>query len=264
MAPRSVRLGPQAQKIISAAVDLLFDRAKARLLGPNAKGIDGKQLIFRFNPEFSLTGLFLDAGKQEGATPREEVLNALLKISGSYVDAHREKTKAKVLQHVQTFLADAQAQGIKTDVQTVLGGQLADIWAEVKTDIRRVAETETTITRNASIFDSIGRIAATTGREDPNVFFVTVRDQHRCKECTRLHMMPDETTPRVWKMSQLGSGYHKRGESNPKVGGLHPHCRCVLTHLLPGYGFDAAGRITYISQGYDEYAKQHGEEQPKT
>ena len=85
---------------------------------------------------------------------------------------------------------------------------------------------------------------------------MTVRDQHRCDECTRLHMMPDGVTPKVWKLSDVGSGYHKKGQSQPKVGGLHPHCRCMLTHLLSGYGFDASGRVTYIAAGHDEYENQ--------
>jgi hypothetical protein len=43
----------------------------------------------------------------------------------------------------------------------------------------------------------------------------------------------------------LGHGYHKKGEPNPKVGGLHPHCRCTMVTLMPGYGFDAGGMIKF-------------------
>ena len=251
---RSTVLGPAAQKAIHAAVDALFDRAKTRLLGVPT----GKRLEISFNPLYSLSGLFLAAGRQEGVEPREEILRSLQRIAGAYLDSSREKTKARVLQQVQAYMADAQNQGIKIDVKTVLGGQLADLWADVKVDVKRIVETETTTARNVGIFDAIGRIGALSGKKDPNVFFVTVRDQHRCDECTRLHMMPDQVTPRVWKLSDVGSGYHKRGQSQPKVGGLHPHCRCMLTHLLPGYGFDASGRVTYIAAGHDEYENQQG------
>lgn len=250
---RNVVLGPAAQKAINAAVDLLFDRAKARLLG-----VSGKQLAIHFNPLYSLSGLFQAAGRQEGVEPRDELLKMLHKIAGAYIDANREKAKAQVLQQIQAFMVDAQNQGIKTDVKTVLGSQLADLWGSVRSDVKRIVETETTVVRNTSIFDAIGRIGAMAGRKDPTVFFVTVRDNHRCEECTRLHVQPDGVTPRVWLMSELGSGYHKRGDPQPKVGGLHPHCRCVLTHLLPGYGFDAGGRVTYIEEGHDELAKQRG------
>lgn len=253
---RQITLGPAAQRLIGEAVDHLFDRLKARFLGPGAAKVYGKQLVFRFPTAYSLTGLFETANRLEGVKPRDEVLRALLRVSGSYLDAQRERTKAQVAQRVQAFLTDAQRAGVKTDVGTVLGGQLAEVFADVKKDVQKIVETETTITRNTGIFDAIGRIAATTGREDPTVFFVVVKDTSLCDECRRLHLLDDGFTPRVWKQSELGGGYHKRGDAHPKVGGLHPHCRCVLTHLLPGYGFDAAGRIMYRGQGWDELAHQ--------
>ena len=35
-------------------------------------------------------------------------------------------------------------------------------------------------------------------------------------------------------------------------------CRCVLTSLQPGYGFDEGGEVTYIEPEHDELAKQRG------
>ena len=46
-------------------------------------------------------------------------------------------------------------------------------------------------------------------------------------------MLPDGITPRVWKMSEMGSGYHKKGDSSPKIGGLHPRCRCIYDRYAP-------------------------------
>lgn len=249
-------LGAVAQVLVEKAIDDLFDRLKARFLGPGAEKAYGKQLRFRFPAALSLTGLYETAGNLEGVQPREEVLSALLRTAGSYVDAQREHTKARVMQRVQSFLTDAHQAGVRTDVKTVLGGEMSRVWKDVSTDIKKIVETETTITRNTSIFDAIGRIGAATGHDDPVVFFVVVRDKSLCEECQRLHLLSDETTPRVWLYSELGGGYHKRGEENPKVGGLHPHCRCVLTHLMKGYGFDAAGRIMYRGPDWDELAHQ--------
>lgn len=146
--PRQVKLGPTAQRTIEAAVDLMFDRLKARFLGPGSEKVWGKQLSFRFPQELTLTGLFNAAVQQEGVKPRDEVLKALLKIAGGYVDASREKTKSRVLQTVQAFLSDAQAKGVETDVPTVLGGVLTGVFGEAKRDIRRIVETETTTVRN--------------------------------------------------------------------------------------------------------------------
>lgn len=254
---KNVRLTPTAQKLIDKAVDLLFDRAKARLLGPGAhKMYAKKQLAFKFNVKDSLTGLYRQASEQEGVDPKDAIMKGLLRVAGSYLDATREKTKAKVQHSVQSFLTDAMAQGVKTDVRTVLGGKLAELWGDVKKDVRRIVETETTVVRNTSIYDAIGRMSAMAGEDDPTVYFVTVRDSSRCDECTRLHMLDDATTPRVWKQSELGAGYHKKGDPNPKIAGLHPHCRCVLTILMKGYGFDPNGLVTFISPDHDEYKKQ--------
>ena len=94
------------------------------------------------------------------------------------------------------------------------------------------------------------------GDEDPVVYFVTVRDEHLCAECRRLHLMEDGSTPRLWRSSEVGHAYHKRGDPDPKVHGLHPHCRCTPVSLAPGYGFDAAGRPTFVRLGHDALAEQ--------
>jgi hypothetical protein len=218
----------------------------------------GKQLSFRFQ-NLNLTGLYGMASNIEGMKPDPDVLKGLLKIAGGYLDASREKAKAKVLQSVEAFLTDAVAKGVKTDVKTVLGGQLADLWGSAVRDVKRIVETETTIVRNTSAYDAIGRVAALKGDSDPTVFFVVVRDNSLCEECKRIHLLDDGVTPRVYKQSEVGSGYHKKGENTPKVAGLHPHCRCTLTILMKGYGFTDSGHVTYISPEHDEYAKQKGE-----
>jgi hypothetical protein len=70
--------------------------------------------------------------------------------------------------------------------------------------------------------------------------------------------MPDLVTPRVWKLSEIGFGYHKKGENNPKIAGLHPHCRCGLAFLAPGFGFKG-GQVSWIGEGHDEYKAQRGQ-----
>lgn len=249
-------LGLVAQKTIMDAVDSLFERAKSRLLGP---GIGPKQLVIAAPKYMTMTGLFETASRLEGVQPREEVMRSVLRIAGSYLDAQKEKTKAQVVQKVNSFLLDAQAKGVETDVETVLGGQLSEVWRDMSKDVKRIVETETTTARNTGAFDAIGRIAAVTGREDPVVFFVVVRDGHRCDECTRLHLLPDLVTPRVWLASEVGAGYHKKGDENPKINGLHPHCRCTVTHLTPGYGFDSLGRIYYVGPDHDEFRLQRSQ-----
>lgn len=256
---KSPVISKTARKAIEASVDILFERIKAKLLGPGTKPLrlGKKNLVFSFVPELTLSGLYSASAKEEGvSTPNEELLNGLLKITSSYLDAHKERAKAQIIQAVQSHMQNAVTSNKPIDTREVLGGQLSEIWDKVTADVKKVVETETTVVRNVGVDDAIQRISALQGISDPTVYFVTVKDRSRCDECTRLHLLDDKITPRVWKRSQVGAGYHKKGDSHPKVGGLHPHCRCVMSVLMPGFGFDASGRVIWRKLGWDEYANQ--------
>lgn len=250
------RLGRSAVRLIEQSVTKLFQKIRERTFGD--KFPTGKHLYIAYKPDLTLKGIFDASATEEGVRPSEDIFHTLLKISGAYLDAAEAKAKAKTVQAVQATLHEAGRAGVRTSLTTVLEGKLYEVMGDAQRDVQRIMETESTIHRNTSIMDGISRVNAAAGIEDPTVFFVTVRDQHRCDECTRLHVQPDGTTPRVWKQSELGAGYHKRGDPTPKIGGLHPHCRCVLTTLMPGYGFNGAGMVTYREPGWDEYAHQRG------
>jgi hypothetical protein len=251
------RLGPAAVKLIEGAVEKLFEKIRNHTLGD--KHPTGMRLYIAYRTDLTLKGIFDLAAAEEGVQPDQDVLKTLLKISNSYLDATKERAKAKVVQSVQAFLTDAGNKGVKTNIETVLGGKLYEVMGEATRDLKRIFETESTVVRNTSIMDGIVRSNAAAGIDDPTVVFIVVRDGQTCAECKRLHVLSDGITPRAWKLSQVGSGYHKKGDTSPKVGGLHPHCRCVLTTILPGYGFNAAGRVQYKSPGWDEYEhQQHG------
>lgn len=249
-----------AIKSIHAAVDVLFDKAKGRFLGPGALPRDKRILLgFEgFQSPLSLPGVFSAASREEAVLPNDEAVKALMGHVGQYLEAYRAKTKAEVVKRVQAFLQEAHLGGVKTDVSTVLGGELADVWKKTTQDVHRLVETETTSARNLGTMEGILKINASQGIEDPVVYFVVVRDQHLCTECKRLHLREDGITPRVWRISELGHGYHKRGQAAPKVSGLHPHCRCTLVTLMPGYGFDGDGMVKFISPDHDELERQRG------
>ena len=251
MPPQGPILGVGATRLITKAIDLVFDRAIARTLGP---WMVGKHIAIDHNHRLSIPGIYAAAAQEEGAVPDNKTLKQLLEIARGYVDATREQVKSRTVKEIVGFLEDARRSGVKADLQTVLGGKLTEVFDQAKVSLRRIVDTEANQAKNVSIMDAIGRINAAQGVEDPVVYFVSVNDASRCSECTRLHTL-DGLTPRVWKLSEVGSGYHKRGDSNPKVGGLHPNCRCTMATLLPGYGF-VAGRVAYISAGHDELAKQ--------
>lgn len=244
-----------AIKIIEREVDKLFDRAAARYLGPAAMD---KRIYVGFKNELSLPGIFMAAAREEGAVPDKKIIEALTRNASTYLDAYRASTKAQVVKKVQSFLQQAEIGGVKTDLKTVLGGELTDVWGKATSEVKRMVDTEASNARNMGTLEGILAVNASEGIEDPVIYFVVVRDQYLCDECKRLHLLDDEVTPRLWKLSDVGHGYHKKKESNPKIGGLHPHCRCTMVTLMPGYGFGTDGMVKFVSLDHNEFKKQHG------
>lgn len=243
-------------RLISAAVDHLFDRIKGTMLGPDFISSRGDKRIFiSHKPSLSLPGIYRQAAAEELTRPNETALHGLVKIAEGYLDAQRELTKARVLHAVNAWVA----KDGKADVETVLGGELAPIWKQMSDAVTRIVDTEGTTARNMGTLEGITKISSLAGVDDPYVFFVTVRDDNLCKECKRLHLMPDGKTPRVYRMSEVSGGYHERGDDSPCIGGLHPHCRCTIANLLPGYGFDEHGRVRYVAPGHNLYTSQREE-----
>lgn len=237
-------------KIIERSVDKVFDRLKTRFLGPKR---GAKTIGYQFKPELSLAALFLDATKNEGnVKPDKDLLRSLMAVAEKHIESQRDNTKAMVVRAVDAFLRENK----KGTLKTVLGGQLADIWKKTAESTAKIIDTEGTTARNAGTLDGIVKVNASMGIDDPFVYFVVVHDHLLCKDCLNLHLMPDQNTPRVYRLSDIGHGYHKKGDLNPKIGGLHPHCRCSLVSLMPGYGFDSGGRVKFISKEHNEYDEQ--------
>lgn len=246
-------LGKGAVKLIYAAVDNLFQRLKARVLG---REYGPKQIRFGITAA-TLPDLFQSANREERNVPDQELLDSLMRNAEGYLDAQRISTRTQVVHAVENFLRDAESKGIETDIETVLGGQLGDIWRKAREGVNRIVDTEATTVRNTGTLDGIIKVNAANAIDDPVIYFVVVHDEFLCEECKRLHLLSDGVTPRLWKLSQVGHGYHKKGQENPKVGGLHPHDRCSLVTLLPGYGFNEQGAVTFIGFDHDEWKKQN-------
>jgi GNAT superfamily N-acetyltransferase len=256
--PNVARLGKGASKKVAGAIDVLFDNAKARLLGPQS--IIGKKIYIGFHREMSLPGIFEAGSLEEMVKPDLDVLDSLIRVAGAYVDAHRERTKARVIHEINGAMAEARHNGSmsQADFRGLVNTKLASVWSDVTKNIHAVVDTELSHAKNVSVLDGVVGANLNAGIADPIVYFVVVRDNILCKECKRLHLMDDEKTPRLWFLSELGHGYHKKGEDSPKIGGLHPHCRCTLVTLLPGYGFGADGMVKFVKRGHLELNKQRG------
>lgn len=248
-----------AVNIIHRAVDTVFDRLKGRVLGPEfAPSRLDKEIYIGHHPELSVPGIYRRAAYEEGTKPNETVLNSLSRIAEGYIDGERERTKARVTAAVDTWLRDAAQKRIKTDLPTVLQGQLSQIWGDMTSAVTKIVNSQSTSARNMGTLEGISKVNTASGIADPTVFFIIVRDGEACHECTHLHLLANKITPRVWKLSEVASGYHERGEEFPSVLGLHPDCRCTISTLMPGFGFNAAGMVKYIGPDYDEYRVQRG------
>lgn len=244
---------------VDEKVDELFDRLKLRYLGPQS--VDKSLFIsWDFSKEYlkqlSLPGIYEAAVADEGGLPNLETYFGIMETAGNYIDATRERAKASVKTKLAAFMNEKGPSKDYKQLIVALEGALSETWAKVGYEVQRIIDSEATTARNIGFAEGIERVAASQGIDDPTVFFVVVRDNIRCNECTRLHLLEDKITPRVWKMSELSHDYHKKGDPVPSIHGLHPHCRCSITVLMPGFGFDASGKVTWIKEGWDEFAEQ--------
>lgn len=171
-------LGKAAKKLIEDAVDMLFNRAKQRLIGPQS--LDHR-IYFTSDP-ISLPGLYRTASDSEKNIPDYDLLESLMEIANGYIEKSRQTTKMKVVNTIESFLREAHTKNIKTDVETVLQGQLANIWQTTTSDMKRIVDTEATNVRNVATLDGVIKINAASGVEDPVVGFIVSRDQYLCLE----------------------------------------------------------------------------------
>lgn len=247
-------LGKHAILTINAMVDSVFDLFTTAVLGPSA--VPHKFLFIGHDPAKSLPGLFDSSALIHGHQPNESIKNQLISVSLNYINATKEKAKAQIINEIQASLATAsnknldEAAFIKQATNT-----LETIWDGLKDDVKRIVAAEANTAKNFSIMDGIIKINAGKGINDPVIYFITPIDKDLCDECARLHLLKDRVTPRCWYLSEVGMGYHKKGDPTPKMSGLHPYCRGTVTGLLNGYGF-VGGSLKYISKDWSEIEHQ--------
>jgi hypothetical protein len=239
---------------IHSTIDQLFNKAKGRFLGPQV--LDKRVYGLDFLEALSIPGIFKAASLSEYAIPDEDILRVLAIGIASYIDSYREKAKAQVVDNIRTFLTEAAIKGIKTDAETVLGGQLADVWGKITSDVVRMVDTEANKVKNVGVLDGIIKVNKAHGIEEPVVAFLGPIDNFLCEECKRVYLMPDGRTPRLWYLSEVTHSYHKKGEDLPSLNGCHPNCRHTVVGVLPGFGFDAAGHVTYVEPGFNALKEQ--------
>ena len=204
-------LGQTAQDLIDQKVEALFDKLKARYLGPNAyRGTDKRIVISVFHdPQLSLPGVLRSASALEGVRADVSTEDTLVKLARQYLDAAKERTKAQVLKSVTTFLTEAKLASVPTSVETVLGGQLSKVMGDLTRQVHTILDAETSNAKNLGLMDGITRVNAHLGIEDAVVYYIVVHDNELCDECKRIHLLDDGVTPRLWRMSSISQGDHR-------------------------------------------------------
>jgi hypothetical protein len=242
---------------INGVVETLFDKMAQSLLGNIPQLANKKTILFSTKPNFNLAQLFLSSlGSHPNPTDTEAMKN-LLSTAHSYVEALKNRTKARLTESVDSYVKEQRAKGLTPSSSEIKNIILNDL-KKAGNHFSLISGAEATKARNMGKALNIAKVGASHGEKDPMVFFAVVRDGVTCKECIRLHLMPDKITPKIYRLSEVGFQYHKKGEHNPKIMGAHPLCRCTLTYLSPTWGFKD-GKVTYISQDHNELKKQRGE-----
>lgn len=249
------RLNSQQRAAIDAEVDELFDALLTRLLGHS---FTGKRLFIGFTHDLTLPGIFEAAVNEEGGRVDGELLSGIAEVAEDLINKYRAQAKADTKRRIQGLYHDVDQGRLKVeDLGSAIGGQMADLWSRTKTAVQTVVASETQHAQTMGVKEGIDQVNDALGIDDPIVCFIPVKDEDLCDECRRVHLLPDGFTPRVFKESEVSTSYHKRGEEVPSIHLMHPHCRCAMTTILPGFGFDAQGRVTWVHSDHREYDYQH-------
>ena len=244
---------------IGKIVDNLFDNIALQLIGeiPRLKG--KKLAIISMEPHFGLGHLFVKAMQDRVPNQIEQdLLRGLLKSTDGYIEALKNKTRSNITEAIDGLAREAGMAKLKVDEEK-FAAILKEEMGKARSHMTAIVESEASKLRNLGTLMNISRMATSVNDSDPTVYFQVIKDVLTCKECVRLHLMPDQTTPRLWKFSELKQGYHKRNEDQPSAFGLHPHCRCTLVYLSKGFTFDDQGKTTYESDNHDAYSSQRKE-----
>ena len=259
MLPKDVNMigiSSSGKNRIHQIVEDMFDNIALQLIGNIPRIKNKKRLIISSNVNFGLSHLFVQAMQNKPLNMIEQdVMKSLLESAHGYIEALKNKTRSNVAEMIDGLAREAKLKGKKVDmkdVQSVLDEEMK----KAKSHLKTITESESTKFRNLGTAMDIIRVASSLNDPDPTVLFLVTKDEKTCSECIRLHLMPDKITPKTWKLSELKSGYGKRGDSVPSLFNRHPNCRCGITYLSLNYGFNSAGKIVYKYENYDAYKEQ--------
>ena len=249
-------LSSSGKERIKSVVERLFDSIAFGLLG-NIPSVRAKHTYWNAVAGIGLGHIFIEAmGNRRPNSLETDVLSGLLASSHGYIESIKHNTQSNVAEQVDGLVRQAKLSGSpvnESDVHEILANEMK----KARNQIKLTAESESTKIRNIGSVMDITKKAAEKNIEDPNVFFIVVRDSHTCEYCKKNHIN-DDGTPKVFKLSEIKQSYlstEEKKSGEVSVCGAHPLCRCTLSFLSPGYGFKR-GKLEYISHAHDEYINQ--------
>jgi len=253
-------LSSSGKERIKSVVERLFDSIAFGLLG-NIPSVRAKNTFWNAAAGIGLGHIFIEAmGNKRPNSLETDVLAGLLASSHGYIESIKHNTQSNIAEQVDGLVRQSQFGGEYVD-ESKVHEIIANEMKKAKNQIKIVAESESTKIRNVGSVMDISRKAAEKNIEDPNVFFIVVRDSHTCEYCNKNHINADGT-PKVFKLSEIKQSYlstEEKKSGEVSVCGAHPLCRCGLNFLSPNYGFKN-GKLEYIANGHDEYEKQKSED----
>jgi hypothetical protein len=251
-------ISASGKKVIERSLDKLFDGAAYGLLGPFGRG---KSILFTSkSPNLTLAHLFVQAMRnREPNLSERDLLKGLLGTSLNYITALRDRTKASVIDRLDGAIRTGTGKLTTNEFKKIVREEME----KSRKHLQMIAESETTKVRNHGAAMDILKVGESIGAKDPVCYFVVVHDDKTCKYCIKNHLRDDELTPKVFRFSEIKHSYLstvERKAGDVSTHGQHPHCRCTLVMLSPGFGFKD-GRVTYIGMGHDELASQRSADQ---
>lgn len=248
-----MKLTRKQQKAVQFEVDDLYNKLQARLLGRFFKGPKIYfEIVENTDPLDTMEGMFryaLNTLYGPKVDVNENILKLLTDTTKNYLDAAKLKARNQVIHDI---FGAKNIDEVVDLVEENMDKATSYINTLLVTEVRNVSATAEK--------DGIAQVAADMGVEDPHVCKVGVKDSVTCKVCKHLWWQDyNKNIPKVYKLSELKDGYNKSqklGKAEATVLPTHPHCRCVLTFIPPGFSFNDSGMLTFKGLKHDEWEHQ--------
>ncbi len=243
----------QAKKIKSI-IERMFDNSVHDLLGTD---IFGKKKVIMFSqgkPSHEIIKLFVEAlGNRDPNKIEREALKHIIRTTQTYIESLKNKTISETLNIVNGSI---NKDGVSNQE---LFAKIKENLDKTAIHLKNIVETQTTTTRNVAKALTITKVGESNGVSDPIVFFVLNRSGSKVfKHCLNNHLLPDQITPRVFKLSEVGHEFltHADREAGKiSLSGQHVSCKCQISYLPPNFGFKN-GSIAWKGLGYNEIEEQ--------